>query len=356
VTFIGFDEQRLQDDWQAFQGLDLRDRIVMLIRDNAPDDFANEALIRGAMGVLWVVGQEQEAVRSQIQLAHADRLYVQEPTLPTFRIRSDVAQAIAAQAGTSLSVLLADRAAAHQRGPSWFARDLATQVHMALELSAPQQTTVPAVMGFMLGSDVSIANELVVFLATYDGLGNDPDGTIYPGANHNAAGVGVLLELARLWQEQELDPRRSVLFVAWGGGQLDYPGASEFLAERASFRHLPAYSTGQQLAPHIVVQLDYVGAGGQQLLVHPESAARLAELVQESAADVGIPIETNYDNLSGSVNRHAPPGVSWLWLGWEEAGVDPDLDTLAQISADKLQTVGRILSHVATQVVRQTAF
>lgn len=356
VTFVGFDGQAGQHDWQSFQGLDLRDRIVLLIRDNAPDDFANEALIRGAKGILWVVGEERADVRSQIQLAHENRLYAQEPTIPIFRIRPRVAQAIADEAGTSLAALLADPAAGQQQGPFWFARDLTTQVHMALELTDPQQTTVPAVMGYMLGSDFTISNELVVFLATYDGLGRDPDGTVYPGANHNAAGVGVLLELARLWQEQELDPRRSVLFVAWGGGQLDYPGAAEFLANSASFRHLPSYSSGQRLAPNVVIQLDYVGAGGQRLLVHPASEERLTELVQESAAEASIPVEAHNGNGLESVRRFAPPGASWLAFGWEESDVDPDLDTLARVEVEKLQVIGRILSHVATRLVRQTAY
>ena len=56
------------------------------------------------------------------------------------------------------------------------------------------------------------------------------------------------------------------------------------------------------------------------------------------------------------MRRYAPPGVSWLSFGWENADIDPDQDTLALIDAEKLQTVGRILSHVATQIVRQTAF
>jgi hypothetical protein len=251
---------------------------------------------------------------------------------------------------------MANRLAAEQQGQFWFARELPVDVHMALELSDPQPTTVPAVLGYMHGSDYAISNELVVVLTTYDGLGTDPDGTVYPGANHNAAGVAVMLELARLWQEQELDPRRSVLFIAWGSGQLDHPGLNEFLADGSSFRHLPANSTGERLAPRIVVQLDYAGAGGEQLLVHPDSAEQLAELVQESASDAGIPIDAgNGDGLS-SLRRYAPPGASWLSFGWENAATDPEQDTLARIEAQKLQSVGHILSHVATQVVRQNAF
>jgi hypothetical protein len=302
------------------------------------------------------VGQEDDDVRSQIQLAHDDRLYAQKPTIPVFRIRPDVAQEIASQAGTSLSELLTDRAAAEQEGSSWFARELDTNVHMAVDLSDPATTIVPAVFGYLYGSDFAISNELVVLLATYDGLGVDPDGTIYPGANHNAAGVGVLLELARLWQEQELDPRRSVLFVAWGGGQLDYPGASEFLADGNSFRHLPANNTGQRLAPRIVVQLDYAGAGGEQLVVHPSSAARLAELVQQSAGDAGIPIEMENGEALKDVKVFSPPNAAWLSFGWDEASTAPDQDVMERIEVEKLQFVGQILSHVVTQVVRQTTF
>jgi len=37
-----------------------------------------------------------------------------------------------------------------------------------------------------------------------------------------------MLEIARLWTEQEFQPRRSVLFAAWAGGDLRYSGAHGF--------------------------------------------------------------------------------------------------------------------------------
>ena len=54
------------------------------------------------------------------------------------------------------------------------------------------------------------------------------DGTLYPGADENGSGVAAMLEIARLWTEQEFQPRRSVLFAAWAGGDLRYSGAHGF--------------------------------------------------------------------------------------------------------------------------------
>jgi hypothetical protein len=44
-----------------------------------------------------------------------------------------------------------------------------------------------------------------------------------------------MLEIARLWKEQEFQPRRSVLFAAWAGGELPYSGAHYFRDRRGNF-------------------------------------------------------------------------------------------------------------------------
>jgi hypothetical protein len=68
-----------------------------------------------------------------------------------------------------------------------------------------------------------IAEELIVIFASFDGLGRDPDGMVFSASNHDATGVGILLEVAHLWQEQGLGTRRSILFTAWGA-----QGAGEY--------------------------------------------------------------------------------------------------------------------------------
>ncbi len=356
ITLLSFNQDPEFYSWESFQGLDLRDRIVLLIQGNAPPDFANEALIRGAEGVLWVTGNESTAVRSQIQRRDPERPSLQKPTIPIFRIRPSVAQAIMAPTGRSLADLFSDQSSADQRGPGWTAHSLDATIRMSLALDEPKSVPVPVVLGYVHGSDFTIANELVVLFASYDGLGVDPDGTVYPAANHNAAGVGMLLEVARLWQEQELDPRRSVLFVAWGGGQLDDPGVQQFLSDQSSFRHLPANSNGTPLAPRIVFQLDYLGAGSDTLLIHSQSSTNLTELWRETASEAGIPVAFLTEDSVLQIEAFKPQGSAWLSFAWEDAEVPPSEDLMEHIDAEKLQVIGQAFTRMLTQIVRQTRF
>jgi hypothetical protein len=298
----------------------------------------------------------QDAVRSQVQLAYTDRLYLQKPTLPILRIRPEVAQSIVAQAGLNLSDLASGGIEKSQSGPGWFARDLDANVRMTVDLGPPEETTTPVVLGHLLGSDFTISNELVIVLANYDGLGLDPDGTVYEGANHNAAGTSIMLEVARLWQQEELDPRRSVLFIAWGGGSLENSGMTEFLANERSFRHLPAVASRTRLSPRILLQLDYIGAGGDTLLVQLGSNGRLVELLEESAGDVGVAVNVDPQDAVPAIERWNAPQSAWLSFAWDQAEKTPTEDVLEWIEPEKLQAVGQIVSHVLTQIVRQTNY
>jgi hypothetical protein len=330
---------------------------VILLRDNTPGDFATEALIRGARGVVWITGDGRDDVRSQVQLADPAGDYLRKPTIPVFRVRPSVAHAMLEHAGSPLSELFVEDAGVTQSGPGWFARDMNASVGMSLDLSEPEHVDVPSVLGYKYGSDFDLSGDLVVLFASYDGLGTDPDGTIYPGANHSASGVGLLLEIARLWQEQDLDARRSVLFAAWGGGRLDRPGAREFMADSRNFPRLSTRAMYRSFAPFAIVHLDYLGAGGDTLWVDPESNEVLTRLLESSASGAGIPIDSEpelgdlqaYDDLVPS-RRSA-----WLAFGWSNPGTPPDEDSIERVEPAKLQIIGEALSLALTKAVRQAS-
>ncbi|WGL15285.1 M28 family metallopeptidase [Microbulbifer bruguierae] len=87
----------------------------------------------------------------------------------------------------------------------------------------------PNVVGLLPGSDPKLKHEYVIFSAHLDHVGISPqaggqlaDGidrevihdVINNGAQDNAAGIAVMLEVARLFVESGRAPRRSILFVA----------------------------------------------------------------------------------------------------------------------------------------------
>jgi peptide/nickel transport system permease protein len=352
LTFIGFTSDR-PPSWEAYRGLDLRDKIILVRDGNAPKDFATEAMLHGTRGVMWIVGDGRDDVRSQMQWVDFENAYQRLPGLPILRIRPAVADAMLNQADVTLDALF-DEAEKSQSGDGWFTMDLDVNVHISLNLSSPEDVEVPGILGYRIGSDLSLARDLVVLYAVYDGLGTDPDGTVFPGANHNAAGMSMILEMARLWDEQSLDPRRSVLFVAWSG-QLDPEVAKEFFADRFNFRHLITNDPNDLVFPATIIQLDHVGAGGDTLLYHPDSSNDMVVLLEESAQDLEISIESGADPSEFQPDVHSG-NTSWISLRWADAETSPLDDTFELIDREKIQTFGEALSLMLIKLVRESDF
>ncbi len=92
------------------------------------------------------------------------------------------------------------------------------------------------VVGFVQGYDRNLKNNYIVVGARLDNLGTitmNVDGSpverIYAGANGNASGLAMLVELARMVQTNSILFRRSVLFVAFGASYESFAGSWYFL-------------------------------------------------------------------------------------------------------------------------------
>lgn len=99
---------------------------------------------------------------------------------------------------------------------------------------------VPNVLASLPGTD--LAQEVVLIGAHYDHIGEDGKGqcaaagadTICNGADDNASGTAMVLELARAWKQRGLAPRRTIVFTHFAGEELGVLG-SKALAEAPPF-------------------------------------------------------------------------------------------------------------------------
>ena len=114
------------------------------------------------------------------------------------------------------------------------------------------------VYGFVQGYDRTLNGHYIVIGARMDNLGTNVmtvDGQkvtqIYAGANGNASGVSMMLELARLVSTNSLLFRRSVIFIGFGASSETYAGAWYFL--NRSFKDSGLIDA--------MVNLDMVGTG-----------------------------------------------------------------------------------------------
>lgn len=97
----------------------------------------------------------------------------------------------------------------------------------------------------------------MVITAHYDHLGRMGQNTYFPGANDNASGVAMLLDLARHFSDSINRPRYSMVFMALAAEEMGLLG-SKFYAEHPLF-------TLNKIK--VLVNLDMVGTGSEGITV-----------------------------------------------------------------------------------------
>ncbi len=93
-----------------------------------------------------------------------------------------------------------------------------------VEIQATQGTNLAGLI-----SGTERPEELIVVMAHYDHLGMTQEGEIFNGAYDDASGVGIILEIARLYREQAIQPERSILFLFTDGEESGLRGAGSWV-------------------------------------------------------------------------------------------------------------------------------
>ncbi len=160
-----------------------------------------------------------------------------------------------------------------------------------------REMTLTNLIGRIPGTDSALAGQPVVILAHLDHLGLGwPDaragneGEIHPGADDNASGVAVLLELAAAMAAEPPRPRPLVFAVVTGEE-----------AGRIGSRQLMAAMTGDG-SPFACVNLDSVGrlADGKLFVLNADSAREWRFIFMGVGYTTGAPIEVVAEPLDSS--------------------------------------------------------
>lgn len=85
------------------------------------------------------------------------------------------------------------------------------------------------VVGMIKGTDPVVGDEVLVIGAHLDHLGIRY-GKIYNGADDNATGSAVVMELARFMMANDIKPKRTIIFACWGGEERGLLGSRYYAA------------------------------------------------------------------------------------------------------------------------------
>ena len=168
-----------------------------------------------------------------------------------------------------------------------------------------ESVTVKNAVAVLPGANPALNGQALIVSAHYDHLGFGwPDahagdkGQLHPGANDNASGVAVMLELARLMADEK--PARSVIFAAFAGEEEGLLGSAHYVnAARAPDAAFP-------LSGHIAdLNLDTVGRldDGKVTIFGTGSARELPFIFLGAGASTGIPTQAVAQGGNGSDNE-----------------------------------------------------
>lgn len=212
---------------------------------------------------------------------------------------------------------------------------------------APSQN----VLGAIPGTDPEIGDEVVIVSAHYDHEGVAPTGEVYPGADDDASGTAVMMEIAKLMASGNFAPRRTILFAAWGSEEAGLVGSYYYVEED------PKYPLENTLA---VLQMDMVGVGDRSGL-NVFGGTVFTDLFSQIAANSDEVLVEAQPFAPGGGSDHVPfinagvPAVMLQTRGPHEYYHTP-ADSIDTIDRYELEHTGRVVGATAYELVMDEVF
>src|SRR5215472_10253661 len=234
IVYVGYGIEAPEYQWDDYKGADVRGKVLLMLvnepESNDPKFFQGRALTyygrwtykfeeaarKGAVGAILIHQTEKasypwEVVRNSNSGEKAFLKGAENQLKAAAWIHVDVARQLARRSGMDLDKMTAD---ANSSSFHPVVLPFRLKAHMVSKI---RQVSSKNVVARLPGSDAKLKNEAVMYTAHYDHLGIRPEmagDNIYNGARDNATGCGILLELARVFAQSPVKPRRSILFAS----------------------------------------------------------------------------------------------------------------------------------------------
>jgi len=196
------------------------------------------------------------------------------------------------------------------------------------------------VMAMLPGSDPELSSEWILIGAHYDHLGEADGGGYYPGADDDAGGTAVMLELAQAFAGSESAPARSILFMGFGAEEMGLIGSKYYVEN-------PLQPLDRMVA---MVNLEMMGRGDEGnltvMLLEEMPEALRAAAIEASAAEPLTLVDGERRHLqSGDQNSFYVAGVPILFFYGGDTHPDYHsvTDTADKIESDWMESVGRLV-------------
>ena len=247
VVFAGYGITSTEREYDDYQDLDVKDKVVMVMRFEPHDEKgksqftgddwstdahlstkAKQAMDHGAAAVLLVTPPDHHEDEGLMPLARA---MGQQRKIPVVQISATVADELLKRGGAPDLKTLQEKIDKSKKPASFALADVKVQGDIHIER---KKVKVRNVIGYLAGAGPR-AKEYLVVGAHYDHLGFGGMNSLKPttraihnGADDNASGTTALIELAARFASGP-PPQRSMLFVAFTAEEEGVLGSDHFV-------------------------------------------------------------------------------------------------------------------------------
>lgn len=315
VVFAGYGITATDYGYDDYAGLDVKGKIVLVLRYEPPpkDDQspfrkpprysnhatllskANNARAHGAIGMILVDLHpprpgEKGLIPTRRTLGRTDAGIV------ATQVKREVVERRLEETGISLQELK-ERIDREEKPASTSLPGLRASLNVALEKITKRTDNV---IGVLPGSDPELKKENIIIGAHYDHIGlgyfgtrdTKAEGQIHNGADDNASGTAVLMNLAERLSGRASRPARSVVFIAFTAEEMGVQGSAHYVAH-------PAFPLASTKA---MINLDMVGRMKDNRLTVAgiDTAKEFRPLVTAAGREFGAEINPSSRAFGGS--------------------------------------------------------
>ena len=305
VVFAGYGITIKEYGYDDYRDIDAKGKIVIVLRYEPPPKHANSpfrkypnnsvhAALRnkannardhGAIGMILVDLHHQDNAKGEL-ISTKNSLWRGGTGLAAAQARRAPIEKWLESHGISLTELRGQ--IDYEEKPASMEVPAST-VKLEVNLEEMRQPT-ENVVAVLPGSDPHLKNDSVVIGAHYDHIGfghygtrnSSTEGKIHHGADDNASGIAVLLDLARQLSESDIKPARTIVFAAFSAEELGLFGSRHYVNHPA----VPLSST------KAMINLDMVGRlrDGRVTVFGTRTAQEFSGIVKSAATEMGLEI------------------------------------------------------------------
>jgi len=258
IVFVGYGIFAPQKGYDDYSGVDVKGKLVLFSADTLrkfEETLKEEARYmnrvkaaqdHGARGVLTFRAESQTTMAYR-DILRSLKKEVYNPDFVIISVEMKVVDFIFKHLKTELRYLFQQVEATSK--PQSFDTGVRTFVNITAVYDEKRPTQ--NVLAKISGTDKNLRNECIILGGHMDHLGVNMTGDVFNGADDNASGTAVVMEVARTMKLSQFKPKRTVVFALWAAEEAGLDG-SKYYTEN------PIYPLEQTVA---YINLDMEGHG-----------------------------------------------------------------------------------------------